>query len=145
MTQGMPDIHTVMGFDYGERRIGIATGQTITGTAAPLVTLQCPGKQPDWNAIAEHIRQWKPDALIVGMPYYLDGSSSDMTRKAEVFVKSLAAHFDLPVFTVNENLSSYEAEQLLNQRQVKIGQHNKQELDKMAAAVIVQSWLEQNS
>lgn len=134
-----------MGFDYGERRIGIATGQTITASAAPLTTLECPNRQPDWDAIQDHIRQWQPDALIVGMPYYLDGSASDMTRKVQAFVDELAARFSLPVFTVNENLSSYEAEQLLKQRHMKIGQHNKQELDKMAAAVIVQSWLEQNS
>lgn len=137
-------ITTVLGFDYGERRIGIAVGQTITGNASPLETITAINQKPDWNRIEKIISTWQPDALIVGIPYYTDGSASEMTRKAERFGRQLEGRFNLPVKTVNETLSSYEAEQEL-QKKVKISQHNKLEIDKMSAAIIVQSWLEQNS
>ena len=137
-------IQSVLGFDYGERRIGIATGQTITASATPLTTLNSINQKPDWAAIEKLIDQWRPDALIVGLPLYLDGSSSEMTAKAKRFVRQLEGRFHLPVFTVNESLSSFEAEQQLQQHK-KIDQHNKEEIDKMAAAIIVQNWLEQNT
>lgn len=137
-------IRTVLGFDYGERRIGVATGQTITGSATPLITLNAINQKPDWAGIEKLIKEWQPDALIVGIPTYLDGTASEITKKAERFCRQLEGRFHLPVHTVNESLTSFEAEQQL-QKNKKIGQHNKQEIDKMAAAIIVQSWLEQNS
>ena len=136
-------IQTVLGFDYGTRRIGVATGQTITASATPLTTLNSINQKPDWSAIGQLIEQWKPDALIVGLPTYLDGTRSEMTEKALKFSRQLEGRYNLTVYTVNESLSSYEAEQEIQQH-IKIGQHNKQEIDKMAAAIIVQSWLEQN-
>ncbi len=136
----MDNIQQVLGFDFGEKRIGVATGQTITQSANPLTTLNAINNKPDWQAIEELIQQWKPDALIVGLPYYLDGSKSDLTRRAEKFCRQLEGRFHLPVFTHNEALSSFEAEQFL---QDKKNQHDKQEIDKIAAAIIVRSWLEQ--
>jgi len=136
-----PSVQAVLGFDFGLKRIGLATGQTITGTASPLVTLQAVNQSPDWTGIENHIRQWKPDALIVGIPYLLDGSESDITRAARNFSKELERRFKLPVYTVDESLSSFEAEQQL-QKDIKIAKHNKHEVDKMAAAIIVQSWLD---
>ena len=135
-------IQQVLGFDYGEQRIGIATGQAITRSANPVTTLNSINSKPDWAEIEKLIKQWQPDALIVGLPFYLDGSSSDMTRRAEKFSRQLEGRFNLPVFTHNEALSSFEAEQFL---QGKKKQHNKQDIDKIAAAIIVQSWLEQNT
>lgn len=137
------NIKTVLGFDYGEKRIGIATGQTITGDASPLVTLTAIKQKPDWQQIEKIITEWQPDVLIVGIPYQLDGSASEMTKKAERFSRQLEGRFEIPVKTINEALSSFEAEQQL-QKKAKISQHNKQEIDKMSAAIIVKSWLEQN-
>ncbi len=136
-----PAVRTVLGFDFGLKRIGLATGQTITGTASPLVTLPAVNQSPDWAGIETHIRQWNPDALIVGIPYLLDGGESDITRAARNFSRALEKRFKLPVYTVDESLSSYEAEQHLKQ-DIKIAKHNKHEVDKMAAAIIVQSWLD---
>ncbi len=135
-------IQQVLGFDFGEQRIGVATGQTITASASPLTTLTSINNKPDWNSIEKLIQQWKPDALIVGLPFYLDGSISEMTERAEKFSRQLHGRFHLPVYTHNEALSSFEAEQFL---QDKKKQHNKQDIDKIAAAIIVQSWLEQNT
>ncbi len=137
-------IRAVLGFDFGLKRIGLATGQTITGTATPLTTLTAVNDKPDWDRIETHIRQWKPDALIVGIPYLLDGGETDMTRAARNFGNQLAERFKLPVHTIDESLSSYEAEQFLKQ-DMKIAKHNKHEIDKMAAAIIVQRWLNTRS
>ncbi len=133
-------INTVLGFDYGEKRIGVATGQTITTSATPLMTLTATNQKPDWDKIEKLIIEWKPDALIVGLPTYLDGTTSEMTKKAQRFSRQLEGRFHLPVYLMNETLSSFEAEHYVTKK----GQHNKQEIDKMAAAIIVQSWLEQN-
>lgn len=135
-------IRQVLGFDFGEQRIGVASGQTITGSASPLTTLTPVNSKPDWAAIEQLIKQWQPDALIVGLPLYLDGERSQMTERAEKFSRQLEGRFHLPVYTHNEALSSFEAEAFL---QGKKRQQNKQDIDKIAAALIVQSWLEQHT
>jgi len=139
----MPNtITSVLGFDYGKKRIGIATGQTITHSATPCKTLRQIDGNPDWSAIAVEIQQWNPQALIVGMPYHTDGSENKMTAAARAFCYELENRFKLPVIEINEALSSQQAEEILKEN-MKINQHNKQEIDKMAAAIIVQRWLDQ--
>jgi putative Holliday junction resolvase len=140
MMPATPDM--VLGFDFGERRIGVATGQTITLSASPLTTLNAIDNHPDWISIETIIKEWNPSALVVGIPSYLDGSASDMTRKAERFCRQLEGRFQLPVHRINESLTSFEAEQHLREKK-KSTQHNKQEIDRMAAAIILQSWLDQ--
>jgi len=136
-------IQRVLGFDFGKKRTGIASGQTITNTATPLATLSQIDGNPDWDGIRKLIDQWQPDALILGVPYQLDGSSSTMTEATLHFGACLKKRYRLPVLEVNEALSSYEAEQSLKAK-TKINQQNKHEIDMIAAAVIVQSWLDQH-
>jgi putative Holliday junction resolvase len=136
------NITSVLGFDYGKKRIGIATGQTITKTATPCRTINQTGGNPDWQAIEAEIKQWKPQALIVGIPYYPDGSENPMTDAARHFCYELEKRFKLPVIEVNEALSSIEAEEIVREN-IKINKQNKDEIDKMAAAIIVQRWLNQ--
>ncbi len=135
-------ITSVVGFDYGKKRIGVATGQTITHTATPCTTINQIDGNPDWSAIAAEIQQWKPQALIVGMPYHTDGSENKMTAACRQFCYELEKRFKLPVIEINEALSSAEAEETLKQH-IKINQQNKYEIDRMAAAIIVQRWLNQ--
>jgi len=135
-------ITTVLGFDYGNKRIGLATGQTITNSASPCITINQIDGNPDWHAIDTEIQQWKPDALIVGMPYHIDGSENKMTVTVRHFCYELEKRFNLPVFEVNEALSSQQAEEILKQS-IKINKQNKHEIDRMAAAIIVQRWLDQ--
>ena len=132
----------VLGFDYGKKRIGIATGQTITRSATPEKTINQIDGNPDWEAIKEQIAQWKPQALIVGMPYHLDGRENKMTAAVKQFCYELEKRFKLPVYNVNEALSSQQAEQTLRQN-MKINKQNKHEIDRMAAAIIVQRWFDQ--
>lgn len=135
-------ITSVLGFDFGKKRIGVATGQTITHSATPCKTINYIDGNPDWAAIAAEIRQWQPQALIVGIPFFTDGSESRMTAAARQFCHELEKRFKLPVFEINEALSSRQAEEIL-QAKIKINKQNKHEIDKMAAAIIVQSWLDQ--
>jgi len=133
-------ITNVLGFDYGKKRIGIASGQTITYSATPCCTLKQIDGNPDWAAIQAEIGQWKPQALIVGMPYHTDGRTNKMTVAVRQFCYELEKRFKLPVIEMNEALSSEHAEAILKQN-TKINQRNKHEIDRIAAAIIVQRWL----
>lgn len=137
----------VLGFDFGIQRTGVALANTFTGTATPLCTLISVNAKPDWAGISKLIEEWRPEKLVVGIPYLLDGSSSDMTAKADKFCRQLEGRYQLPVDKVNEQLSSLEAEQRLKQarqagRKSKI---NKQEIDQLAAAIILESWIMNNA
>jgi putative Holliday junction resolvase len=134
---------SVLGFDFGGKRIGVATGQTLTGTATPLTTLHQIQGNPDWVSIKKLIDEWQAQALIVGMPYHVDGSENPMTVRVKQFCYELEKRFKLPVHTIDESLSSKQAEEIVKEN-TKINQHNKHEIDKMAAAIIVQRWLDQH-
>jgi putative holliday junction resolvase len=132
----MASLQTLLGFDFGTQRIGVAAGQSVTGTATALCTIRsCHGK-PDWDRISELIADWKPDALVVGLPLHDDGSDSDISRAARKFIRQLEAHYRLPVHLMNERLSSHTAKQLMEKSP------GKQEVDAVAAMIILQSWLE---
>jgi len=133
----------LMGFDYGLKRIGIAIGNTITGMATPTTTLQSTNNQPDWDAIERLIQEWKPEKLVVGLPLHLDQSESDMTAAARKFAQRLHGRFSLPVETVQEQLSSREAEQRLKQsrQQGRRKKIQKAEIDQLAAAIILENWI----
>lgn len=139
---GMPDPdapRTLLGFDHGEKRIGVAVGQQITGTASALTTLSARHGQPDWAEVQALIDQWQPDAFVVGQPLQLDGSKSFSTEAAERFARRLEGRYHLPVHLVDERLTSFEAEALLQQRG---GKADKAATDSVAAQIILQHWLE---
>lgn len=134
---------TLLAFDYGLARTGVAIGNTLTGVVTPLCTLTSINTKPDWESISKLIKEWRPETLIVGIPYLLDGNSSEMTKKAEKFSRQLEGRYTLPVDTISEQLSSLEAEQRLKQsrqagRKKKI---TKGEIDQLAAVIILESWI----
>jgi len=135
-------IETVLGFDFGAKRIGIAVGQVLTNHANPLITLTNVNNKPDWESIEKLLSEWKPQALVVGLPYLLDGKETEMTIRADKFSRRLHGRFGLPVFTITETLSSFEAEEILKQNK-KIDKQNKHEIDKLAAALITETWLQE--
>jgi putative Holliday junction resolvase len=139
----MPDSGTVLGFDYGERRIGVAIGQRITGTATPLTTLTSKNQNPDWEAIGQLIREWQPEALVVGMPYHLDGSETVLSERIRRFCRQLEGRFRLPVYQIDERLSSAEAERYLKhqRQQGRKSRIDKREIDQLAAAIQLENWL----
>jgi len=146
----------LLGFDYSQNKIGIAVGQRLTNTASALTTLICHHKKIDWEAIDDLFRQWKPDGCVVGLPLNMDGTEQDTTQRAKNFGKQLKARYNLPVFYVDERLTSREASQMLGYgghtsplRQSRIGKkiNQKQQqghnIDQFAAQLILQDWLNQ--
>ena len=123
---------TLLCFDYGNKRIGTAVGQAITGTATPLVTINCYHNKPDWVGIEKLIHEWLPDAIIVGIPLNMDGTSQTMTGAATKFARQLEGRFKLPVFGMDERLSTFEAKD-------RSGYDNS--LDSIAAQAILETWL----
>ena len=122
-------------FDYGKKRIGLAVGQTITGTATALEIINVINTKPDWLAIERFIKEWNPSRLIIGHPYTLEGERQEMTDAAEKFSRQLHGRFNLPVELVEEQLSSFEA-----RRELK----STRELDAVAARLILETWLNEN-
>ncbi len=141
----MPDkpALTLLSFDFGEKRIGIAFGQTLTSSVTPLHTLSAVKQQPDWAGIEALIKEWQPDLLIVGLPLHMDGSEQTLTQRCKRFGNQLKGRYNLPVEWVDERLTSHEAESMLRQRGK--NHSNKKDVDKIAAGLILQSWLEQQT
>ena len=131
---------TLLGFDYGRNRIGVAVGQELTATARPLVTLPTRNQRPDWDAIARLIEDWRPDLLIVGVPYHADGSGNSITALAQRFSRQLTGRYGLAVDTIDERLSSLEAEKLIARFQRASHRRDKSLIDQVAAAVILETW-----
>jgi putative Holliday junction resolvase len=137
-------IKTLLAFDYGTKRIGVAVGQTITVTARPLATLHANNGEPDWSDIASLIKQWQPDALIVGIPLDLDSAEQKITFLAKDFGEKLHQRFELPVYMVDERYSTIEARQMLFDQ----GGYKKlkrSEVDSWAAKLILEGWFSQKS
>lgn len=142
-----PTAQTILGFDFGTKKIGVAVGQSITQTVTPLVTLPSLNQQPDWVAIEALIKEWLPTILVVGLPVHLDGEEQTMTLAARKFGNRLNGRFNLPVEFMDERLSSYEAEERLREINRNKKQTNKRQtamdIDKIAAQLIVESWFRQ--
>lgn len=124
---------TALGFDYGERRIGVAVGQSLTRTAEALVTLPVRHGQVDWPAIAQLIDTWRPQQLVVGLPGTEDGQPHANADAIARFARRLHGRFKLPVAFVDERLSSYAASEDPDTRRVG--------LDAVAARLILETWL----
>lgn len=129
---------TLLGFDYGTERIGVAVGQEVTGTATPVTTLKTIKGAPDWQQISQLIEQWQPELFIVGLPLNMDGTESDMCKKARRFGNQLNGRYNHEVVWFDERLSSAEAEQM------KSDQGIQRQTDELAAQVILQTWLNEN-
>jgi putative Holliday junction resolvase len=135
----MPHDTTYLGFDFGLKRIGVAVGQELTRTATALLTLPAANGKPDWNRVAKLLGDWHPRALVVGLPLNMDGTETDITPRARRFGNQLRERFKIPVHWMDERLSTHEAERLIAQSGSKHGNDS----DKLAAQLILQSWLEQ--
>lgn len=138
----MPDlshIHTVLGFDFGMKKTGVAIGQTITKTARPLSIIAMKDGIPDWALIEALINTWKADALIVGIPLNMDRTEQPITHAARKFARRLAHRFKLPVFEMDERLSTIEAKSRLFEQGAKA--EELRTADSVAAQVILEGWL----
>lgn len=131
---------TILAFDFGFNRIGIAVGDTVTSTAAPRLAIPC----GNWTAIEREVLALQPQLLIVGAPYNADGTESSMTAAARSFAKELERRFGLPVRQVDERFSSLEANAALRDKRahgIRRRRVRREDVDSAAAAVILERWL----
>jgi putative Holliday junction resolvase len=118
-----------LAFDFGIKRVGVATGNTLTRSATPLRTLAAEGEQR-FSAIAALIQEWQPDALVIGVPFHPDGAPHDNTERARRFARQLHGRFRLTVHEVDERYSTTEA-----------ASDGARDLDAASAAIILNQFL----
>ena len=140
-----PDLagpRTILAFDYGLRRIGVAVGQDVTGSASPVGTVANRESGVDHEHIAALVTEWRPAALVVGMPAHADGSPSSLAGPVAAFIDELG-RYGLPVATVDERYTSVEAERVLRQarEQGSRGRISKETIDSAAAVFIAERYL----
>jgi putative Holliday junction resolvase len=139
-----PASRTVLSFDYGLRRIGVAVGNTLTDTAEALATIDARDGEPDWRAIGRCIAEWRPTAIVVGVPYNMAGHDARLTTAALRFADRLGDQYGIEVHRVDERLSSREAEDDLRERRrsgSKTRRIRRGEVDREAARVLLLQWL----
>jgi putative holliday junction resolvase len=137
-----------LALDYGLRRIGVACGDTITLSARPLGVVAAHNGEPDWPKLAHWIKEFAPQALIVGLPYNMDDSIGALMPQVQAFAQALGQRFNLTVHLVDERLSSKEAEDRLRQAR-QAGERTRRvrhgDVDAMAACVLMEQWLNAQS
>ena len=140
---GALKVARILGFDVGPRLTGVAVGESLTGHARPLTTLPMRDGKADRDALARLVREWQPASLVVGLPLALDGSEQGMCKHARRFAADLAEQFEQPVHLCDERHSSQEAAQRFARARAsgRKRRHHAADLDAMAAAVIVETWL----
>lgn len=132
---------SLMGFDFGTRSIGVATGQEVTGTASPLTSLKANEGIPDWVQLEKLLKEWQPDLLVVGLPLNMDGTEQEMTVRARKFGQRLHGRFGFQVEFKDERLTTTDAKaRLFEQGGYKA--LGKSRVDAVSAQLILESWME---
>lgn len=140
----MQTAETILGFDFGEKRIGVAVGNTVTSQARALTTLHVESNAARLGAVEKLVAEWQPASFVIGQPEHADGQPHDVAHLAKKFGNRLTEKFRLPVAYINETLSSVEASSILGARGVK-GIAQRTEIDAVAAQVILQSYLDERA
>jgi putative Holliday junction resolvase len=129
----------VLAFDFGLARIGVAVGQSITGTSSPLETLKAKEGSPDWQIVESLLKTWKPDLLLIGEPFNMDSTDQTITLRARKFANRLHGRFGFKIEMMDERLSSAAAREEI----FECGGYKKlkkTQIDSIAAALILESW-----
>jgi putative Holliday junction resolvase len=134
---------TVLGFDVGARRIGVAVGSVFGSGARPIAVVDVHANGPDWPAIERLVREWRPDGFVVGDPMTLDGGDQPIRKRAHAFARELGRRFGRSVMLIDERSSSVEAAQRFAGERAQGGKRRRdaQVLDAVAAAIIIERWL----
>lgn len=130
----------LLGFDYGLKNIGVATGQTLTGTASPQTPLRARDGMPDWDDIEALLKEWQPDLVLVGLPLNMDGTESELSTRARKFANRIHGRFGVPIEMVDERLTSFEAKGEVMARGGS-RDYGRNPVDAIAARLIVESYL----
>jgi putative Holliday junction resolvase len=131
----------LLGFDYGLKQIGVASGQTLTSSATGLTILKAVDGIPNWSQVEKLLTEWDPDLVVVGLPLNMDDSESELSGRARKFARRLQGRFAVEVEMVDERLTSREAKSMGREQ----GNQDLTKIDHVAAALILQSWLDSPS
>jgi putative Holliday junction resolvase len=134
---------TLLAFDFGHKRIGVAIGNTLTQTARPLTTVHAECRGARDAALRVLITEWQPQKLVVGLPVHVDGTEHEMTQQARRFSCWLEETFRLPVALVDERLTTRAAQSLLEESG-RYGDKARAERDAVAAQVILQAYFDES-
>ena len=136
----------LLAFDYGTKRIGVATGNKVTDTTQALSTLSAKSGKPNWQALDDVVSEWRPGLFVVGLPLEMDGVEGEMCRQARKFGQRVSSRYGIPVEFIDERLTSIGADNLI--RDIADGRNpnarQRAARDNLAAELILKAFLEQN-
>ena len=127
----------IIAFDYGEKKIGVAVGQTSTNTSSPLQIIFNKDNKTNWVSISSLLDEWKPDLILLGKPLNMDGSESEIMKKVDKFYKELKSIYDADIEFVDERLTTFEAREILKDEK-----HDN--VDAHAAKILIDNWFDIN-
>ena len=127
----------IIAFDYGEKKIGVAVGQTSTNTSSPLKIIFNKDNKTNWISISSLLDEWKPDLILLGKPLNMDGSESEIMKKVDKFYKELKSIYDADIEFVDERLTTFEAREILKDEK-----HDN--VDAHAAKILIDNWFDIN-
>ena len=127
----------IIAFDYGEKKIGVAVGQTSTNTSSPLQIIFNKDNKTNWISISSLLDEWKPDLILLGKPLNMDGSDSEIMEKVDKFYKELKSIYDADIEFVDERLTTFEAREILKDEKY-------DNVDAHAAKILIDNWFDIN-
>jgi putative Holliday junction resolvase len=127
----------IIAFDYGEKKIGVAVGQTSTNTSSPLQIIFNKDNKTNWISISSLLDEWKPDLILLGKPLNMDGSQSEIMKKVDKFYRELKSIYDADIEFVDERLTTFEAREILKDEK-----HDN--VDAHAAKILIDNWFDIN-
>ena len=127
----------IIAFDYGEKKIGVAVGQTSTNTSSPLQIIFNKDNKTNWISISSLLDEWKPGLILLGKPFNMDGSESEIMKKVDKFYKELKSIYDADIEFVDERLTTFEAREILKDEK-----HDN--VDAHAAKILIDNWFDIN-
>jgi len=132
----------IIGFDFGQRRIGVAIGNNVSKTAQALITIESATNNQKFEAIQKIMEEWMPVSIVVGVPFNVDGSEHKVTNLSKKFAKQLEEKYSLPTHLIDERYTSIEASHELKDKKIDV-KKKKLLIDQIAAKIILQSYLDQ--
>ena len=133
---------TLLAFDFGTRKIGVAIGYPSSGHTFPLPILHARNGIPDWNRLTRLIEEWQPDALLVGVPYNMDNSIGELGIRAKKFAQRLTGRYGLPCKLIDERLTTFEAKERIRSTEGVSAGDRADSVDSLAAQILLEQWFQ---
>ena len=127
----------IVAFDFGEKKIGVAVGQTSTYTSSPLQVIFNNHDKVNWYEISILLEEWRPELILIGKPLNMDGTDSEIMKKVDIFYKKMKSLYDAKFEYVDERLTTFEARDILKE-------NNVETVDANAAKILIDNWFNRN-